>query len=265
MLRELKGAQQRKGMLHRDPAAISLLVRVLDRIKRSLPAGTELDLSAVLPGPPMALFFGAFNDGPDAPSACYVARMAELWQFIARSTADGLELLSAQPDRLAQFLALAGAAYASTDPAANSELSDALRDMTTLVAHTMRCACESSFSPRKMFALFDEKLLALCLRLASDEHPATRDGALDMVQAGLFHVECMGRLVSGLSDKQQAAEGEQNYAGALFALVTSAFEAATGDLRARYAAALPGLLARFLQAATLVCSETRSMATTTIG
>ncbi|KAJ2768490.1 hypothetical protein IWQ57_003515, partial [Coemansia nantahalensis] len=129
----------------------------------------------------------------------------------------------------------------------------------------MRRACETSFNPRKMFGLFDEKLLPLCLELACDAHPATRDGALDMAQAGLFHVECMGRVVSALSDKQQAAEGEQNYASTLFGLVTSALSAATGDLRARYAAALPGLLARYLQAATLVCSETRSMATTTVG
>ncbi|KAJ2749765.1 hypothetical protein IWQ56_007164, partial [Coemansia nantahalensis] len=39
MLHELKGAQRSKGALHRDPAAISLLVRVLESIKRSLPPG----------------------------------------------------------------------------------------------------------------------------------------------------------------------------------------------------------------------------------
>ncbi|KAJ2784577.1 hypothetical protein H4R18_001042 [Coemansia javaensis] len=268
MLRELKGAGPDQRALCRDPGAVSLLARLLRSIGAAQPQGRALELRAVLQGPVMPLFLGAFRPEPEAGGAEYVAEVAGLWRVVVEATADGLEIVSAQPDHLAQLLKLVGVACLQTDASAAGRLGESLEEMASMVAYALRCSCESSLNPRKMFALFDERLLVPALQLAGSARAETRSAVLDMLQAGLFHVECMGRFIAASGDKQQQQPGpdsEQNYAGALLTALSAIVPAADGDVRARYAAALPGLLERYLQAATLVCAETRSMATSTIG
>ncbi|KAJ2127324.1 hypothetical protein IW136_006423, partial [Coemansia sp. RSA 678] len=140
--------------------------------------------------------------------------------------------------------------------------------MLSLAAYAMRRACEASLNPRKMFGLFDESLLLLFMQVASaSKHCAELcESMYDMLHASLFHVECMGRFIAVLTDKPtKLAEGEQSYVVSFLDIISKAVAEKNDELRARYVAALPGLLDRYLQAAALVCSETRSMATTTLG
>ncbi|KAJ2327471.1 hypothetical protein IWW51_001727 [Coemansia sp. RSA 2702] len=266
MHQELKTAKPGKYSLYRDPAAISLLVSVLKTIRMGQASDDTLDTHTVLQGRPMPLFVRAFADKLEAKDARYVVELTQLWRFVIESTTDGLEAVSSQPDQLVQLLESLGDAYleASTEP--ESPLERALRGMVAATAHAMRSACEASMNARKMFALFDKRLLLQYMRVgeAAGHHGDVRERVYDMLHAGLFHAECMGRFISVLTDRPTSlAEGEQSYVAPFFDIITDAM--ADTELRVGYAAALPSLLERYLQAAALVCSETRSMAATTLG
>ncbi|KAJ2665217.1 hypothetical protein IW148_001689 [Coemansia sp. RSA 1199] len=268
MLNELKTTKPEKYVLHRDPAAISLFVCVLESISKALSPGTKLDVYTVVQRPLMPLFLEAFAEKPTAKDARYVVEVTRLWRFVVESTTDGLEMVSAQPDQLVRLLTLLGSAYIEPSLETDSPLERAIGGMLSLAAYAMRRACEASLNPRKMFGLFDESLLLLFMQVASAaKHCAELcDSMYDMLHASLFHVECMGRFIAVLTDKPtKLAEGEQSYVVSFLDIITKAVAEKNDELRARYVAALPGLLDRYLQAAALVCSETRSMATTTLG
>ncbi|KAJ2325138.1 hypothetical protein GGI00_005128, partial [Coemansia sp. RSA 2681] len=98
------------------------------------------------------------------------------------------------------------------------------------------------------------------------EHEDVYREALDMLHAGLFHVDPMRKFMTELLDRvRRPTEYLTTYASSFFDIVSGALESPDMVARAQYAAALPDLLARYLQASALICNETRSQATTAIG
>ncbi|KAJ2163190.1 hypothetical protein GGF46_000120 [Coemansia sp. RSA 552] len=251
-------------VMAQDPLAIRLLRRLLESIKQSYGKGLAFDMGIVLPGPPMPLFMTAFTgDTPPTTDTEYIAEIAGLWRFIAEETSDGQELLAGQPDQLVHIISTLATMYLDNESA---EIQTALRGMLSLAVVTMRNSCESSLNPRKVFQLFDSSALPVLLRLVSalGDFPVARNQVLDMLQAGLFHVENMSRFITALAEKKDAAaEGEHNYVSSFFTVVSAAL--ADGLHRTQCAKALSGLLDRYLQAAALVCPETHGMAQNTIG
>ncbi|KAJ2789007.1 hypothetical protein GGI18_002644, partial [Coemansia linderi] len=266
--RELKTAKANDYALYRDPAAISLLTRILECINESLPSGTLLDVHTVLDGPFTALFVSAFSRELATRDLSYIASVTRLWRFIVESTADGMEAVSMQLDGLTQVLSLVTAKYLKAADDGDVQLRDSFLGMLASVFRAMRSACESTVVPRKCFALFDKDLLPQLLRLitvASDHEDVHRE-ALDMLHAGLFHVASMRKFTTELLDLVlYTSETKSTYVSGFFDILTSALGSQDMVARAQYAAALPDLLARYLQASALVCNETRSQATTTIG
>ncbi|KAJ2461105.1 hypothetical protein GGF42_000409 [Coemansia sp. RSA 2424] len=266
--RELKTAKPNDYALFRDPAAISLLTRILEDINESLPSGTLLDVHTVLDGPFTALFVSAFSRDLSTRDLNYVAAVTKLWRFIVESTADGLEAVSTQLEGLAQLLSLVTTKYLRAADESDEQLRDSLLGMLASVFCAMRHACESTLVPRKCFALFDKDLLPQLLRLTTmvAEHEDVYREALDMLHAGLFHVDPMRKFMTELLDRvRRPTEYLTTYASSFFDIVSGALESPDMVARAQYAAALPDLLARYLQASALICNETRSQATTAIG
>ncbi|KAJ2489004.1 hypothetical protein IWW37_004332 [Coemansia sp. RSA 2050] len=266
--RELKTAKASDYALYRDPAAISLLTRILENINESLPPGTLLDVHTVLDGPFTALFVSAFSRELTTRDLSYITAVTRLWRFIVESTADGMEAVSTQLDGLTQVLSLVTAKYLKAADDGDVQLRDSFLGSLAPVFRAMRNACESTLVPRKCFALFDKDLLPQLLRLitvASDHEDVHRE-ALDMLHAGLFHVASMRKFTTELLDLVlHPTEYKSTYVSTFFDTLTSALGSQDMVARAQYAAALPDLLTRYLQASALVCNETRSQATTTIG
>ncbi|KAJ1750349.1 hypothetical protein LPJ55_002474 [Coemansia sp. RSA 990] len=268
ILHELKANKSEKYILYRDPAAIALLTSLLESIGERLPAGSIMEIQNVLSGPIMPLFLKAFADGSQIKDARYAVEIARLWKFIVRSTGDGLEKVSTHPDQLIQLFILQGNIYMEVCSDRDSQLENSLREAVLQTAYAIRRACETSLNQRKMFELFDESLVFLCLRIigSSAESAQLHEQVLDMLHVCLFSAECISRLVAVLTNKPtKMADGEKSYVMRFFDLISAAIGTHDSRLRAEYALALPGLLDRYLQAATLACSETRSMATTTLG
>ncbi|KAJ2886645.1 hypothetical protein H4R27_000508 [Coemansia aciculifera] len=264
--RELKTAKPNDYALFRDPAAISLLTRILENINDSLPSGTLLDVHTVLDGPFTALFVSAFSRELTTCDLSYIAAVTKLWRFIVESTADGMEAVSTQLDGLTQLLSLVTAKYLKATDDNDEQLRDSLLSILGSVFHAMRNACESTLVPRKCFALFDKDLLPQLLRLITVTSEDISREALDMLHAGLFHADPMRKFATELLDRvRHPTEYLATYASSFFETLTSALGSEDMVARAQYAAALPDLLARYLQASALVCNETRSQATTTIG
>ncbi|KAJ2816102.1 hypothetical protein GGI24_005826, partial [Coemansia furcata] len=266
--RELKTAKPNEYALFRDPAAISLLTRILENINDSLPPGTLLDVHTVLDGPFTALFVSAFSRDLTTRDLGYITAVTKLWRFIVESTVDGMEAVSTQLDGLTQILNLVTAKYLKAADDKDEQLRDSLLGMLGSVFHAMRNACESTLVPRKCFALFDKDLLPQLLRLitVTSDHEDVNREALDMLHAGLFHVDPMRKFATELLDRvRHPTEYLATYVSTFFETLSGALESQDTVTRAQYAAALPDLLARYLQASALVCNETRSQATTTIG
>ncbi|KAJ2252299.1 hypothetical protein GGI13_003360, partial [Coemansia sp. RSA 455] len=264
--RELKTAKPSDYALFRDPAAISLLTRILENINDSLPSGTLLDVHTVLDGPFMTLFVSAFSRELTTHDLSYITAVTKLWRFIVESTADGMEAVSTQLDGLTQLLSLVTAKYLGAADDNDNQLRDSFLGMLGSVFHAMRNACESTLVPRKCFALFDKDLLPQLLRLITVTSEDVTREALDMLHAGLFHVDPMRKFATELLDRvRHPTAYPATYVSPFFATLTNALESQDLAARAQYAAALPDILARYLQASALVCNETRSQATTTIG
>ncbi|KAJ2850440.1 hypothetical protein IWW36_001878 [Coemansia brasiliensis] len=227
-----------------------------------------MDIQNVLSGPIMPLFLKAFADNSQIKDVRYATEIARLWKFIIQSTGDGLEKVSTHPDQLVQLFILQGNAYIEVCSGRDSQLEHSLREAVLQTAYAIRRTCETSLNQRKMFDLFDENLVFLCLRIVgiSAESAQLQEQILDMLHVCLFSAECISRLVAVLTNKPtKLADGEKSYVIRFFDLLSAAIDTQDVGLRAEYALALPGLLNRYLQAATLACSETRSMATTTLG
>ncbi|KAJ2451559.1 hypothetical protein EV183_003544 [Coemansia sp. RSA 2336] len=268
ILRELKANKPEKYILYRDPAAIALLASLLESIGKRLPAGSVMEIQNVLSGPIMPLFLKAFADSSQIKDARYAVEIARLWKFIVRFTGDGLEKVSTHPDQLVQLFILQGNVYMDICSDRDSQLKRSLCEAILQTAYAIRRVCETSLNQRKMFELFDENLVFLCLRIIgiSAESAQLYEQVLDMLHVCLFSAECISRLVAVLTNKPtKLADGEKSYVMRFFDLISAAIGTQDSGLRAEYALALPGLLDRYLQAATLACSETRSMATTTLG
>ncbi|KAJ2746594.1 hypothetical protein GGI20_001243 [Coemansia sp. BCRC 34301] len=267
--RELKVAKPDEYALFRDPAAILLLTRILEGINESLPSGTRLDVHTVLDGPFTALFVSAFSRELTTCDLSYIVAVTKLWRFIIECTADGLEAVSTQFEGLVQLLGLVTAKYLKAADENDEQLRDSLLGMLASVFYAMRNACESTLAPRRSFDLFDKVMLPQILRLTAmvPEHGDVHGKALDMLHAGLFHIDPMRKFMTELLDRAQQRPTEYlaTYTLSFFGIVSGALELPDVALRAQYAAALPNLLARFLQASALLCNETRSQATITIG
>ncbi|KAJ2908650.1 hypothetical protein GGI21_002674, partial [Coemansia aciculifera] len=265
--RELKAAKPNDYALFRDPAAISLLTRILEDINETLPPGMLLDVQTVLDGPCTTLFVGAFSRELSASDLGYIAAVTKLWRFIVENTTDGLEAISTRLEGLAQLVSLVTAAYLKAVDSGNDQLRDSLFGMLGSLFHVVRNACESTLFPRKCFELFDKDLLPQLLRLTAliSENEDVHREALDMLHAGLFHVDALRKFKLELTERAQNPEALKTYASSFFDIVTGALKSPDMATRAQYAAALPDLLARYLQASALFCNETRTQATTTIG
>ncbi|KAJ2508788.1 hypothetical protein GGI11_006003, partial [Coemansia sp. RSA 2049] len=268
ILHELKTKKPNEYMLSKDPRAIELLACVLDSMHMARGSNVSLDIRTVFQGPVMPLFVNAFADEALAGSAEYVKAIARVWRFVVESTSDGLEVVLARPDMLAQLVSTTTTFYLKSIGDGAPALQESLLEMVALTSHAMCVACESSLNPRKMFLLFDSKVLLPVFQLIPiiQTHGAVQRKVLDMLHTGLFHAECMARLTSTLMNQlPDTAEGDQNYVQQLFDLITKAIDPISGGSPTEYAAALPELFSRYLQASALICSETRSMATNTLG
>lgn len=263
MWREIKVATAKNEyQLYRDPAAINLLVTALYSIGDSQ---NSMDAQGLLGnGPFVRLFIDGLAHNKDA---VYVAALIELWRFIVEQTKDGMEVLSAKPESLVQLLTTVGTQYLSTADR-DVELQQLLLDLLSSLCLVMRSAFESTLSPRKCFGLFDEDVLPLCLRLVATIPEPCSTALLDMLQVGLFHVDPMKKFITELFDYyQNSKETRSTYVSGFFDIISKAMtdSKTTPDVVRQYASALPDLLSRFLQAAGLVCTETRNLVTTTVG
>ncbi|KAJ1995850.1 hypothetical protein GGI25_000274 [Coemansia spiralis] len=268
ILRELKTDNDSQYTLSKDPVAIDLLGCVLERMKGALAPAVPLDIRAILQGPVLPLFIKAFANGDLSKNIDYINAVTKVWRLIVESAADGLEIVSAKPDLLVQLITLLAAVYLEAVEGHKDQLQESLLEIISSVAHAMRIVCESSLSPRKMFTLFDSKLLLPLFQLTSvtSPHSVIQLKVLDMMHAGLFHVECMVKLNSILaSESQETKDNEQNYAQQFFDLISNAMESANNNDRVQYAQAIPALFMRYLQASALICPETRALATNTLG
>ncbi|KAJ1800475.1 hypothetical protein LPJ59_001068, partial [Coemansia sp. RSA 2399] len=268
ILRELKANKANQYALNRDTRAIRLLGCVLESMKAAQGSTAPLDIRTVLQGPVMPFFVNAFAGEASAESAEYVKAITKVWRFVVESTSDGLEAILARPDMLAQLVSSTAAFYLKAIATNNTQLQESLLDMVASTSHSMRVVCESSLNPRKMFLLFDSKVLLPVFELVSNIqiHSAVQRRVLDMLHAGLFHAECMSRLSSTLMGQlPDAADGDQNYVQQLFDLISSAMDAKGAGSPTKYVAVIPRLFSRYLQASALICPETRNKATNTLG
>ncbi|KAJ2503925.1 hypothetical protein H4217_009490, partial [Coemansia sp. RSA 1939] len=111
ILRELKTKKPNEYMLSKDPWAIELLACVLDSMQMARGSNVSLDIRTVFQGPVMPLFVNAFADEALAGSAEYVKAIARIWRFVVESTSDGLEVVLARPDMLAQLVSTTATFY----------------------------------------------------------------------------------------------------------------------------------------------------------
>ncbi|KAI7835028.1 hypothetical protein BX661DRAFT_175976 [Kickxella alabastrina] len=268
MLRELKASKsgkQESYVLYRDSEGIDFLGRILENIADT----GELDVRAVLQGPVMALFTGAFAS--EFLSAEYAAAVARLWKVVFERAVDGAEVVAAQADQLAQLNALVIGHYLRET---KQDTRLWLQFMVGSIASAMRASCETTLNARKTFALFDKELLPLVLRLlgtvpaaATIEENKMVGSVLDMIQAGLFHPDSMVRFAATLGQSiasKRVDEGadSQYVDQAMDIIVRSITE---GDERVECAVALPHMLQRYLSALAMLCAETRGRVTTSVG
>ncbi|KAJ2857943.1 hypothetical protein J3B02_000630 [Coemansia erecta] len=270
MLRELKeakgGNKSKKPVpqlaLYRDAGSIELLTYILQRMND---AG-NLNVRTALKGLAMNLFIGAFS-GEDLESE-YIVSVVKLWLFVINTSADGLEDAMVHIDQLGKLIAQVIEHYfKKTDALAR----ESLLQMIGSVASVLQSVCESIPNPRKTLALFDKRFLSLILRfIGTEKQSAVRTAVLDMLHAGLFHVDIMFRFMIVLNDKttrnQSLQAGELSYITEKLDFIKECLsEENDSDLRAQYSAAMPDVFARYLQAQALICSETRAQAATKIG
>ncbi|KAJ2841296.1 hypothetical protein GGI22_007949, partial [Coemansia erecta] len=159
ILRELKANKANQYALIRDTRAIKLLGCVLESMKAAQGSTAPLDIRTVLQGPVMPFFVNAFAGEASAESAEYVKAVTKVWRFVVESTSDGLEAILARPEMLAQLVSSTAAFYLKAIATKNTQLQESLLDMIASTSHSMRVVCESSLNPRKMFLLFDSKVL----------------------------------------------------------------------------------------------------------
>ncbi|KAI8326455.1 hypothetical protein GQ54DRAFT_294718 [Martensiomyces pterosporus] len=270
MVRELKTAKPDQYALHRDIAAIKLLICILEAINSDMSgSGSLVEVRTVFQKPVMPLFMAALERQLASSDTEYIAAMTSLWQFIAQSTSDGAEMLSEQPDQLARLLGSLAANYLAVggdEP--DKALGESLSHAVSSVASVARTACETTHNAPKLFTLFAKELLLPLLRIASlAPQAATRSSVLDLLHVCLFHPDCMNEFATVLQERSGTAQYEpsQKYINQFFDITTSALKAQDRDTVAQYSSALPDLFARYLQSSTLICPATRSHATSTLG
>ncbi|KAJ2805980.1 hypothetical protein H4R20_001868, partial [Coemansia guatemalensis] len=265
MLRELKGSSNKGSgsyQLYRDPEAIQLLSKAVECMDReAAKTGRAVDLHTVLQGPVLAVLGSVFRSDIQTGDAQLVESMAGLWRAL-EATANGREMVVAQSEQLAQLAeAATEAACVSRKGEEAARLQTALRDIVRLASDAMRRACEATLNARRVYEVVVERLLGPGLRLCGAESKiAESEAVLDMLQAGLFQAENMGRIAASLNVNGEIKD-EQGYAKILFAQLTKLLAAEDAGQRVRYAVALPGLLQRFLQSAALVSGERHSEVT----
>ncbi|KAJ1962747.1 hypothetical protein GGI12_002460, partial [Dipsacomyces acuminosporus] len=266
MLRGLKTTKPDQYAMHKDVSAIRLLLGILEAINNDMGrSGLLVEVRTVLQRSIMPLFMSALDRQLSSSDVEYIAAITDLWQFVAESSSDGVEMLCEHVDQLARLLASLVSNYLETSC---EPLRTTLSNIISSVCVSMRGACETTSNAPKLFTLVCKELLLPLLRLSSLASAGdTRSKVLDLVHASLFHPSCMHEFVSSLQDR--SAENQQQlsekYTNEFFDLVSSALKMKDKEIVSQYASALPELFARFLQSSTLICSETRSQAASTLG
>ncbi|KAJ2724718.1 hypothetical protein GGI07_001771 [Coemansia sp. Benny D115] len=265
MLQELKPGKKGKAkdttcVLTREADAYDLLARIL----KDITAGSgKLELRSVLAGPVLSLFLGAFS--VEQPSRALVDAVARLWLAVVDERSDGAEVFATQIEQLGQLLCLAATSYLSTS---DEQIGESLCLMVQSIATVLRGACEATHNSRRTIALFDEKLLPLVLRLISKLSGDAQAAVVDMLHAGLYHSDNLVRFVLVLapeSSQKNNPVGELQLAENCLKLLKECVTTSDLELRMQYMEAIPQVLARFLQAQALLCTETRGRASTTVG